>query len=65
MITTAQQHDLLVQQLAVIERRINWSLDRGDKRGFVVSCQHRKQVKNRLVELAYELAAEEDEVEAA
>ncbi|MEV8610287.1 hypothetical protein AB0383_20570 [Amycolatopsis sp. NPDC051373] len=56
-----QQHDLLVQ-LAVVERRIDWALDRHDPRMFAISCQHRAQIKSRLLALAADVATE---IEAA
>lgn len=65
MTSISARHDLLVQQLAIINRRIGWALDRKDPRLFAIACQHREQVQRRLETLACEPVADEDEAESS
>lgn len=51
--------DYLARQLETVERRINWHLDRRNRVGFTIACQHRAQLLVRLARLAEDTAAVE------
>lgn len=51
MNTLTEQHDLLVQQLQVIGRRIDRHLDNHDRRLFMIAVQHRAQLMYRLAQI--------------
>jgi hypothetical protein len=43
--------DYLHRQLETVHRRIDWHLDRNNRVGFVIACQHRTQLLTRLARL--------------